>query len=274
MDVLHICANQIDSTPFSLDESGHKYISYFRLFADVFYFLGTLVLYLLFAGRLYLTFEGTQYELSKLTMTIVGSIVCIATLSEMFYLSFLVSQILEVKLAETYLFYTMVVIVVSDIIMNVTFLSLFLRKLKDVIVCQGENNINEHLLISDSMGTTPRSPTHSHLLSLDTSQLKFINVMTKMTLLSGLSMMIYEMHLFYLVTLFLWFSDRSWAYIVGYSSRTIYILSAAMCMYLNFEINENIYHRICGKFHRRLYGHFVKDTKRKVRKSMSAYIQL
>ena len=272
MDILHTCANQIQSSPFALDESDHNIISYFRLVADILYFLGTLILYLLFAGRLYLTFQGTQYQLKKLTLTVVIFIVSIATISEIFYIIFLVLQLLDVKLAESLLFYTMVIIAVSDIIMNVLFLSLFLRKLKHVVVCQSENKFAEDLLLSkDSVDSPSINSTDSYLVDLGVSQLKFINVMTKMTLLSGISMVIYEIHLFYLVSLFMWFSDESWAYIVGYSSRTFYILSATICIFLNFEINESIYHRICGRFHRKLYGVYVKDTKRRVRKSMSAY---
>lgn len=268
MDVLHSITNQLESTPFILDESDHDIIiSIFRLFADIFYFSCTLILYLLFAGRLYLTFQGTQYQLKKSTLIVVILIVSIATISEIFYLLFLVLQILNVKLAEKLLFYTMIIIAVSDIIINVFFLTLFLRKLKHIVVCQSENNFNQDLLLMDD----EKESNDSYLIDLDNKQLKFINIMTKMTLLSGISMIIYEIHLFYLVSLFMWFSDKSWAYIVGYSSRTFYILSATICIFLNFEINQDVYYRICGRFHRILYGMYVKDTKRKVRKSISVY---
>ena len=263
-DILHSLTHQIEGTQFDLDESDMELSSYFRLIADIFYFLGTLILYLLFAGRLYITFRDTSYQLSPGIVTLVSIIVIITTLSETLYIAFLILQLFKVYLPEELALYSQIAIVVTDFIINITLLSLFLRKLKHVVVAQSENNLNEQLLI--------KQPSNDgYLLDLDTAQLKFVNIMTKMTLLSGISMMVYELHLLYLVALFLWFSHNGWAFILGYSTRTIYILSSTICIFLNFEINEDFYFKLCGKCHKSLYGLYVKDTKRQIRKSISVY---
>lgn len=263
-DIIHATLNQSRNRQFALNESNYPYISYFRVFADICFLSANLFLYLLFIGRLYFTFQHTQYQLSYKILYLLFIIVITVTCLSIFYIIWMLLQIFGVNLNDIWLTIIMLTYLIFDIIINATLLFLFLRKLKHVIVAQSENNLNQHLLIK-------KPSNDGYLVDLDTAQLKFINVMTKLTLLSSITIIANELNYVLITIQFIWFTQYSWTYTANYTLRTITLTIAVINVYLNFEINDKFYHRICGSLHIKLYSHFVKDTRKTISKSINEY---
>ena len=261
-DMIHITMNQEKNTRLQWNESDWPTISYLRLSADICYFASTLVIYLLFIGRLYYTFNDTYYKLSSRMLMILVIIVIITTLISIFYITCLLLQLFNVYISTKWIYPLFIIYIVHDMVLNATLMVLFVRKLKHVVVAQSENQMATNLL------TTYRD---EFFLNLDTSQLKFIHVMTKLTVLSGIIIICNEIALTFVMIEFIWLLHKPWPQFVKYSLRTIYLLIAVINVYLNFEINDKIYHRICGSLHIKLYGHFVKDTRRGIKKSIQRF---
>ena len=84
-DVIHCAVNEINGVSMQFDEGWSPFIVTLEFIADTFYFLTTLTLYILFISRLYITFKGSYYELSKLTLIILCIILIIIISYAVFY---------------------------------------------------------------------------------------------------------------------------------------------------------------------------------------------
>ena len=122
------------------------------------------MLYLLLISRLYYTFHGTYYRLSQKTIISLTTLVIITTIISIIYLGTLLFQLFGVyDIKQQWESPLLISWIVNDIILNATLLVLFLRKLKDVIIAQSENNMEEKLLQCSR-------ENDQWLLNLDTSQ--------------------------------------------------------------------------------------------------------
>ena len=267
-DIIHCLINETYQVPMGYDESWSPFVISLEIIGDIFYFLTTLILYSLFIGRLYITFKGSYYQLSKGTLIILSIIIIVIISSALLYAVLIILQLYQSPLGKTLASYSFGIWVISDMIINITLLILFNKKLKAIIASHSENNLDEHLM---ELRNTKTEHDDDHdddncEFNLDSVQLKFINVMTRFSLLSGIVIVLYQSTLIWTCSTFIFFTSYSWPWSFSYGVRDTQLLLCIICIVLNSDVNDNKYQKICNKLHDKLYNCYVKDTQQNIRR--------
>ena len=237
-------------------------------FADICYYTATISLYLIIVNRLYTTFKKTQYYLSKLTIIFISILLMLSALEGITY--FTSEFIWNAKYEYEIIGSLATVYVIIDGTLNLTVSILFINKLRKSMIDVDENEDKflpflqqEQSQLDDKSNVS--GDEQRKKVSLNAHQIKFLNLMTRYTLLSVIAIIFNQ--LFNLSSIFctFYYTNTPSNIIEGsYMLRSMENLINVIVIYLNFGFNAKEYYCLCGCCHRNCLKIMKVNTKRKI----------
>ena len=210
--------------------------------ADIFYFISTLSLYILFIGRLFISFKGTMYEISKLFLGLMGVLILITAGNMIKYLVPISQTLAQREIS-------IIVLSINEVIITIILCITFIYKLKKLVVMQSNGAANVE---SDISG-----------ISLTNSQQRMLYLITKHSILSIL-MVVFNL-IFYSCLLYeieIYISNFTVA--VEYGLRSLEMTLICFLLYLSFGFNDRLYVKICKICHSFCYKKCLTDSKKNI----------
>ena len=254
--------------------------------ADIPYFVATISLYAVIIGRLWICFRDSDFVLSRkyiafISLLITGSIICMALYS--FTKTIDDSAFIFLKDSVKYVS----LILINEIVIDIGVLALFIYKLQQVLVGLVDINVDEvyEEPIHDNNRSTWSRRTTISIVTVSSNkayiindQTRLLSLITKQTIL-GCIQMLFNCSFYIKIMIDAHFVSKSWSsdliFQRTYCLRSISNLIVIFALYLNFSFNTDLYHKICGCWHKGCYKCCVKTTERKMaEKEMEYYRQL
>ena len=237
-------------------------------FAETFYILSCILMYLVFLCKIQVAFEGTRYQIGTCV-----SYVCYICMI-IFFLLKLVDIIVDIgqgknflssKIAHYWRIFYFLSLEIIDLSLSGVLISLFVKKLMDVTVDltgyhHSTQNSKEYLL------------TYSRTVQLNDTQKGFLNVITKHSVLSITSVICAQIYFIILTTIQ---ALDEWNNFQGTKQENISFNVAfifwgldgfinCLCICMNQDFNHKLYYILCGKCHRYCKICCVQKAKAKI----------
>ena len=239
------------------------WISTVEVFADIFYFLSSITIYIILIHRLHRTFKYTTYRLGRCIFIIFFIMITIQCLLMTAYCILLAlentARITETRFQLTWhrvLSAVSAAICISDVLFNLCLLALFIRKLKQSMMARIEfqpfglsqkrdkNDLKRFRLSVESS------------LS-ETSNMKTLHVITKLTIIGTAVTFCSIGFMTSAVILDAAYRPGQQAFVTTYwSDYCVRAVEGALILsllYLGLGLNETIYMRVCGCCHRKCF---------------------
>ena len=234
--------------------------------ADLLYFIGCTILYINIVGRLYLTFTSTIYHLKTPVMVFIFSLITLSVCVMFMYCYIIIA--LDDKEYFQWSATCDLTLMIIDILLNTTILSLFVVKLRKLI---------RNIAINDFASSSTRRPdldTLGSTESLDSSLLydectldvhrkrrdRLITVVARHAILSCIAIICNQS--FYAVNsvYYLYAANERWT-AISYAGREIEGVIISLVLFLNFNFNMKIYTKLCNSCHTCCKNCFKRSTK-------------
>ena len=229
----------------------------FMILADTAYFIATIVLYCLLFGRLYFTFNQTQYRLSN--SIVIFYIIIITVSSIMFGLYFYYWY-------DTGFYVELLLIILSlnDLILNITLTVLFITKIKALVVTDHTFNMsNNHQM------DKYEDENDEIAVIFNKRQYRLIDMITRYAMLSILIIVVkQEFNLWYLIQLVYLKKTNNHA-AIGSSLRGLENVLDVVVLYIGLCFNGKLYDKLCGKCHRFCLRCCTKRIKTQIKRRIS-----
>lgn len=226
--------------------------------ADFFYFLSSLLIYLLLIDRLYSTFQHTIYQLTQSTLTMLFVMIGIQCL---FMTAYCIDQWIDSH-TDSSIWYRVsggisACVLIFDILLNLFFFALFIRKLRQSVL------MRLRLECSDS-----RSRNIEDSLK-QSSNTKMLDVITKQTII-GTSVSFCSVGLlgFLLPASIVeaFYKDTEISIMFAYIARAAEGVLISYLLYLGLSMNDAAYRKACGRCHRNCYNYTQSTFKKEITK--------
>ena len=250
VDIYHLNVGRIDriSDIYSL-----KY-NIIIVVADIFYFTLIVLLYVIIIDRVYTTFNKTIYQLNKYIVILFGVLVFMIMICQFIYLGLYAFKIGTEKERDVFWF----AIVSFDIIMNITLLVIFIKKLRALIIDFTDTKaLSVNLLDKNDKNSNNRT-------------YKFLKLMTKVFVLT-IYIVIFNQFpgLFDIFCVYILKESNNFIKGLGYFMRSIQGFINCIVLYLTFKINDSLYHKLCCLCDHMIYMCLTKDTQKLLNKKFA-----
>ena len=215
---------------------------------DLLYFNGSIVLYIILIYRLYSSFKSTIYAISRCAIIFFAISLILCSIIMLVY-CIEIMVIYDITLGG----YLWICIMGFDLFLNISMLTLFIYKLKQIIVDYYQ--INKELIMNeDGMNLQSHQKGHVQLIA------KISNL--------GLFTILFN-QLFYVCAIYedLFKTNgfgRDLFPFITYSFRNIEGVINCVVLVLTFAMNEKLYFRMCRCCHGICENICLKDTKRRL----------
>lgn len=206
----------------------------------LFYRIGSAFVYVLFIKRLQHMFNDTKYRISNTIFIIFYCIIAIFLLLLVgidicfyFFVRGYLTQPVYYELAAICLLCTEI----TDLLLSVGLIIVFVHKLRLLNIEIGLNHSYQY----DDIDV--RS-SNSDNISLTNQQYKIITTMSKVTILSAVAIISTHCYFIYQGIMF-WMNAPLIMDIIRYISLPLDCTINAICVVLNFDFAEDVYHRLC-----------------------------
>eukprot|EP01084_Bolivina_argentea_P120766 214107_1 len=240
-----------------------------HLSVHAFHYLCFIALYVIFIGRLYFIFEHTMYSIiyDKIFLVLISifliSVVSIMSCVEYSYSPWYHAYHKNSSTKNEIRAYMKFTLACLDVTLNVMVFFWFQRKLKRVLLSLDYSDLkNEEDDDNQSLTTS--------LINLQSQQLSLLKLMTKQTILFTLIIMFNE--IYWILSGYIDYTTRNssslqhkQADIYTYIAQGIQGVVIAIILFLTFQVNDNMYHKLCGCCQRSCYKYFVTKTKREIK---------
>ena len=250
-DLLHVIQQQVGDTPFSVDESEHRLITYYMISADICFAVSIPTLYAILIIRVHSAFRNSSQRLSRCTLWTLVALALLNGLLMAFMVFVLVQQWIEGEADTSSEFYGVMSIVaaLTDNIVNMTLLILFVSKLKRSVRDQGVDRLRETLVSVNGPANVQDVKCSDIESSMSLSQHRFINVMAKFSVLSIFAIICNQIQFIYQTVFAFFLINCSDAYYAFYIMRNWYWLLTVISLGLMVNSNMRLYRMVCGKVH-------------------------
>ena len=230
-----------------------------EIIADVFYFASSVLIYLLLFDRLHKTFQDTSYRLTQTTMTLFYIMIVIQCL---LMTAYCIDQYIDSHFNTIWLRISGAIstcILILDILLNLFFLALFIRKLRQSVMMRlklsiedsgCDNQLSRCRSIDDSLNQR----THS----------KIVNVIVKQLLIGTPIIFCSVAFLMTAAIEEAFYEDSQISRILAYSSRAAEGVLISCLLFWGLSVNESTYKQICGRCHRSCYRYAQNQFKQDV----------
>lgn len=228
-------------------------------FADLFYYIGALSFYTIAIYRLYISFQDTIYSIHPFIIKFFIILLVIQSLGATYYCIIVALQPKEDKNAFflKYNSIASITLMVTDFILNVSLLLLFISKLKESLT---------DTLVSSSISQIGSS--------MDTVSQSMVDLITRHSLLFGFAIITNQLFLGSQMVIFSNIGYAKFKYhFVIFICRSIENTANCIVLFLGLKPNRNLYFNICGKCHLLLARCFMKSTQRKVESRRTTHYQ-
>ena len=225
--------------------SKDKLTTSFHINADIFYFTCSVTLYIMLTHRLYSVFYDTLYKISKYFISFVVMMITIQIVTMTAYMSIIAITECEPKYFCEVVSSLAGVIALNDYILNGILFTIFIRKLRQLVVARlGENDNTMNL---------------KHISGL-------LNVVVKQTIIGGNLVFVNQTFVTVSFIQFKWGSPSDWEwYLVSvYIIRGVEGCVVCCLLYLGLSINKKTYWKVCGGCHRCCFDLFVHSTTKRM----------
>ena len=242
-----------------------------HVFADVFYYTSSLTLYILLIHRLFSTFTNTAYAISKWFYYWISVQIIIQIILMLIYIIMLILYDCRSTIGCRVMGICASVIMINDYILNIVCITLFVKKLRQLMVAKLKGEVSEWMSPDKSVKSCVKE-----MIKENTLNNNLLTVITKQTVI-GIFVTLTNQA--FATCIFIVFTFDS-AQEAGSLVMVAYLLrggeSAFICvlLYLGLQINEKEYNRLCKCCHRacKNFCRFLtaKSVKRRVRYSAAA----
>ena len=221
--------------------------------ADTFYFTASLSIYILFLGRVVITFRKSEYEMSKLTLLLFSGLFLFALYNMVFYI-FYIGKDFEIE--RNYI----IALMCLEVAISASLTFLFIFKLRQLTINRTSMSLNE------------RTFDDSESIQLDDHSLKMIHVLTRYAILSIMAIVVglffYSVELY---QIFLMEIPTNTSFAVMYGLREFEVVVCMISLYLSFVSTKSRYDRVCKCCHGVCFRCFVKSTKKIINAKRGTY---
>ena len=253
-----------------------------RVISDMFVYLSWIALYIFLVSKLYYTFRESMFRISTTTLIILSFLISLQALCMIGYL--LIGILFELLNSTSfYIIFkyeepVVLTMMINDLILNIFCISLFVFKLRSLIVTSVSLRHNEEVSMellkhaqdhnesSLSVSATTRSATIERLnVNFEPKQRKLLSVMTKQLLLAVIVIIVIQ--IFYIEYAVMCFIIQTEELIITlYCLREFVSMVVAMTIFLNLSFNDGIYYKLCVCCHLICYKICSNKTKEIVKK--------
>ena len=229
--------------------------------ADIMYFCSSMTLYIILFDRIHKSFENTMYEVSKLYLVLLSTMIAI-------YGIFILIYILMVATSQEGGFVYYAIFLFIELVISISLLVEFVNKLKQIILDQVDADLYDYVVENEeSVGQSMQNHTGnspelgSHKMVLDTKQIAMITLITKITVLSVIA--IIGVQIFWISVIVSTAlcnyelsheqCDTDRIQPILYAIRAVTLANNIIILYLNFDFNVALYTRVCKCCHMRCY---------------------
>ena len=247
-----------------------------HLMVHGFHYLSFIMLYVIFLGRLYLTFKNSMYSITndKYFLFFIF-IFLVSTLSIMTWLEISYSNIIDRNnehydkskkyLTRAYLKWTLAVF---DIILNLILFFTFQKKIKQLLLSTYDSSMyNDYMNMDDN----DNNSVNSSLIELHENQQRLLKFITKHAVLFSLTIIFNEIYwilsgIVDFITATQGDNDKHKEIdIYTYFCQGIQGVILSIILYLIFAINQREYNKLCSFCQRLFYNYFVINTKTQIK---------
>lgn len=217
------------------------------------YFIARTCLYSIFIIRIYFSFKGNKFAVSKCIVNILIFIFILMSFGFLLMMYFLIADnIFAFSLTAAFAFF-------CDTVLSIAIVMLFLQRLKRISKNFGyDYNIDSDLNEVDAMIQANQSSLNQSNDKMNKDELDYINIITRYTLISFIaifSCIIWE-YLVFADTLSIALNSSlntpnniSMIKLIAWILLPIDSVLNVWCIYYNNAFSTNLYYRMCGKCH-------------------------
>eukprot|EP01084_Bolivina_argentea_P153351 267397_1 len=236
------------------------------ILSDILYYIGDIALYVLLISRVYFTFHDTVYAITKPTIALFAMLISIFTLAAIYFcfiiFCFMIGIIKDLSAEAQYNEPVAIILDISDLLLNVSLIALFLFKLKQLTA--SIYDIDNPELHSSFLSDNGESKKVS--IQINSKQSRLIMLISKHTVLGSLVVVANQFWwIGYIVVNDIWHKSSLNQYSgLIYVMRGIENFINILVMYLSLKINNFIYNKLCFICDHCCYQCVVQDTKQTV----------
>eukprot|EP01084_Bolivina_argentea_P212601 361328_1 len=239
------------------------WIFYIHICADIFFYIGSISLYLLLIQRVVATFEGSQWPVSRCFLIYIIILIILQILTMITHIYELLKTQNKTIIAQQTIAYLSIFLTVFDSLLNISLYGLFIKKLRQLVLNQYD--------MSDFGGINKSTD-----IELNNTALKFIALITKQTILSIYGTFWNQTFFIFHFFAFVFGNARQFELYLTIKliMRALDAISIVIVLFLSFGCNDKWYQKLCGNCHYCCYNCWLKQTQKKIYKHSHDYFAL
>ena len=249
-DMIHALGSIITQTSLLTNIA---WIRTFRVSADIFYYINSVLLYSILVNRVFSTFNETMYEINWYFKLFIIAMISFQSLVMISYCLNLAIFNCDPDIWCKMLGYQSAVITANDYILNGILFILFIRKLRQLIVMRLHSDRSSNI-----------NSDHNN---------KLLNVITKQTLI-GISLTLSnQLFATFVFITYTWIDINKWDEYTSfdYLLRGIEGMTVCILLYLGLQINDTEYMKCCKHCHNACFDCCAKTTSQNAKRKMTDY---